>query len=102
MAKIYRFEKYIILTEEVIYSPIEDADSKPAEFDEESLDRPLEIYLSISSIRNVEEAQFLVFKLMGYNFTEMQEVMPQKSLNKVYHLGDILKKDFRDSNKEIV
>ena len=93
MARVYRQAKYILLTEDVIHNPIEDADeSKSIEFDEESLDKPLEIYLSIGKISNVYELQFLVLKLMGYRFSDMKDIMPEATYRKVYsYLGHSLR-----------
>lgn len=93
--------KYITITQYVQSLDLNDfehlSDSVDLELTE---DDSLDVFIRISQMRNLKEMEYLVLKLMGYEFYEMSDVLGADNMNKVYQIGNHMKSNFGKISKE--
>ena len=95
--------EYLTITQHVQKISFDDCDDIESGEDlEKNEDDVMTVYFRVSQMRNLKEMEYLVLKLMGYQFFEMPEILGIKSLNGVYQVGNKMKGSFEKTNKEKV
>lgn len=93
--------KYIEITRMVHNLPIEEADADMDGFDlEGSVDDQIDIYVKVCQLRSIREKEYLILKMMGYKFCDMQEILEVSNMGNVYWIGLEMKRNFARIVKE--
>lgn len=92
--------EYVVITQRIQSLDLEDFEHLTNTIDlEQTEDDEMEIFLRVSQMKNLKEMEYLVLKLMGYEFFEMPEILGVKNLNSLYQIGNHMKNNFEKTDK---
>jgi len=95
--------EYIVITQQIQKLDLEDFEHLTDTIDLElTQDDELDVFIRISQMKNLKEMEYLVLKLMGYEFFEMPRILDAKNLNGIYQIGNHMKSNFEKITKEKV
>jgi len=93
--------EYVVVTKWVQTLDLEDFEHLTDTFDLElTQDDALDVFMRVSQMKNLKEMEYLVLKLMGYEFFEMPEILGARNLNGIYQIGNHMKSNFEKITKE--